>query len=161
MESLSSILKHRGTTYTLTELEMPNNLTELEKKILISRGSGLSFCQLDGKDLKHGIDQLILKSAAIVGCQIPQSEYFADILTNEIITFVNEFGYGNLTFDEMLLAIRLNSKGKIKMPSGIDVDVVEFSGNCFNVHWLSKILSNYVVFRNLLDSKILNKLEGY
>lgn len=146
----------------LTELpEEKINLTEVEEKILKKRTSGLSFCQLEGDDFKHGIDQLILKASAITGCQLPQTEFFADILTEEIIAFISEFGYGELTFDELVFAMRLNAKVNLKWPSGVDVEQIPFSGHSFNVDYYSKVLNNYIKLRVLLDRKLENFIDGY
>lgn len=160
MESKSSILKHRGKSYLLQELQHPK-LNEIEKLIIEARINGLSFCQIDDTSIKCGVDDLFIKTAAVTGCSLPQTEFFAAAITDELTVFLNDFGYGDLTFEEMYLAIRMNTKVGLKYPSGVDVDQVEFSGNTFNLQWFSKILSNYMVFRGIVDSKFRNKIDGY
>lgn len=146
----------------LKELPEENpKLTPIEKKIIQYRLSGMSFCQLSGDRLKCELDRLILKSAAITGCPLPETELFADTVTSEIIIFMNEFGYETFTCDEILLALRLNSKGGLKWPSGMEIDRISFSGNCFNIDFLAKILSNYASLRNNLERKIQNSIDGY
>lgn len=136
-------------------------LSPMEKKIIEHRTTGLSFCQISGDDLKHKIDQLILRASAIVGCPLPNTEFFADIMTDEIITFVREFGYSELTISEILFALRVNAKGGLKYPTGADVEQIPFSGNYFNVDYFSKVLSNYFIIRRIFDRKLENYLDGY
>ncbi len=74
--------------------------------------------------------------------------------------YLNEFGYGELTLQEIILAFRLNTHGGLRYPSGLEVERVPFSGVCFNVDFLAKVLANYMAFRNLLDRKFENFLDG-
>lgn len=111
--------------------------------------------------LRHSIDQVMFRGAAISGCPLPQTEYFAAYIAEELEIFIKEFGYGILTYKEILLALRLNSKGGLKTPSGLEIDQIAFSGACFNVDYISKILSNYRAIRNFLDRKFENQLDGY
>lgn len=143
----------------LPKLEI--KLAEVEDKIIEKRLSGLSFCQLAGDDLKHSVDQLILKASAIIGCHLPETEFFADVLTVEIIEFINEMGYGELTIDEIIFAIRLNTRGGLKYPSGIDVEITLFRGSHFNLDFLSKVLGTYTTLRGILDRKLQNYLDGH
>jgi hypothetical protein len=114
-----------------------------------------------GNDLRVATDKIILSGAAISGCPLPQTEGFAEIISNEIIEFVNEYGYGELTLEEILAALRLNAKGGFRFPTGIEAEHVPFTGNCFNVVYLSKVLSNYKAFRDILDRKLENFIDGY
>lgn len=138
-----------------------NKLTEVEKKIISARLEGKSICQLTDESLRVAADQIILKSAYIVGCPTPETEFYSEGLAKEMIEYLNEFGFSELTLNEIILAIRLNTKGGLKYPSGTDVEKIIFSGTCFNIDFLSKILSNYMTFRNILDRKIENFIDGY
>lgn len=136
-------------------------LLEVENLIIKSRLEGLSFCQLEGNDLRVATDKIIFVTGAIVGCPLPQTEGFAEIISNEIVIFINQYGYEELTLDEILTALRLNAKGGLRFPTGIEVDHVSFTGNCFNIVYLSKVLSNYKSFRDILDRKLQNFIDGY
>jgi hypothetical protein len=156
-----SILNHRGKIYSIAELAVAVKLTEVESRIVLARQDGCPFSDLDDDNAKTGIDQIMLHGAAICGCPLPHTEFFADIISEEIKVFINDFGYANLTLEEILLALRLNSKGGLRHPSGVEVDQVVFIGNCFHVDYLSKVLANYFAFRTNLDRKFQNYLDGY
>jgi len=136
-------------------------LTEIENKILDYRTSGLSFCQLEETDLRVATDKIIIRYSSMCGCPLPQTEYFAEVLSDEISIFINDFGYRNLTLDEILFAIRINAGTDMKLPPGIELQHIEFTGVCVNVNFISKVLRNYMAIRNMLDRRIQNKLDGY
>lgn len=133
----------------------------MEKMIISKRLRGLSFCQLEGNDIRLATDRILLVGAAISGCPLPQTEGFAEILSEEIISFVNDCGYGEYTVEELLLSFRLNAKGGLRFPSGLEVEYVPFAGNCFNVNYFSKVLYGYKTFREILDRKMQNHIDGY
>ena len=135
--------------------------TEVEDRIIKARLKGPSFCQICDAELKWITDQIMFRTAALVGCGLPQTEEFADIISTELIVLINDFGYSEITFEEILLALRLNAKGGLKYPSGLDIERVGFSGTVFNVDFISRILSNYMAIRNSLDSKLRNHIDGY
>lgn len=137
------------------------NLTEVEKKIAESRLTGKSFFELEENEIRFSTDQIIFRCAAEFGCALPSTEGFAEIISDELLIFIKDFGYGELTVEEVFLAMRLNSKGGLKFPSGVDVEAVVFTGNCVNVNFISKILSNYLAIRNILDRKLQNLLDGH
>lgn len=112
-------------------------------------------------DLRYSIDQIMFRGAAISGCQLPQTEFFAGYIAEELTVFINGFGYGQLTFDEIILAMRLNSTGNIRVASGAEMLSIPFFGSSFNVDYISKILSNYMILRKQLDVKLKNKIDGY
>jgi hypothetical protein len=133
----------------------------VEEKILDARLKGLSFSQLSESQLRVATDQIMLKGSAICGCPTPLTEGFAKTISDELIVFVSEYGYDNLTLDEIFTALRLNTEGGWRWPSGDVVERIEFSGTCFNVTYVSKILYIYMVMRNSLDAKFKNKISGY
>lgn len=102
----------------------------------------------------------MLRGAAICGCSLPQTEFFAGYIAEELILFIKN-GYEEYTLDEVLLAIRVNSKGGARAPSGLEVEQIPFTGVCFNVNYVSKVLSNYKLLRDYLDRKFENKIDGY
>jgi len=146
----------------LSELpETGMRLSEIEHQIIACRLSGISFCQLSEKDIRITTDKIILNAAAITGCPTPETEFFAEILSEQIAIYIDQFGFGELTYDEIILAFRLNTKGGLRHPSGLEIERVDFFGSCFNVDYLSKILSNYMTVRNYLDRKFENFIDGY
>lgn len=161
-QSLASTLKHREKTLCLDcSQNLPKKLTEVELKIIEKRLKGLSFCQLDEDGIRYATDQIIMKGAAIYGCGLPQTEGFAKIISDEFAVFILEHGYRELTTEEMLLAMRLNARGGLKYPSGVDVEVIDFYGNFMNVDFFAKVLYSYLALRNILDRKIQNHADGY
>lgn len=112
-------------------------------------------------ELTWAIDQLMIRSVALYGCSLPQSEFLGQFISEETRKFILEFGYPELTLEEILLALMINTKSDVKYPSGLELDQVVFSGVYFNVNFLSKVLYNYSSLRNLLDRKIQNHIDGY
>lgn len=142
----------------LKELKRP---TKQETQIIEARCSGLSFCELDDLGARVVIDQIMFRGAAISGCSLPMTETFAKFIADEISSFILDFGYGELTQDELILAMRINAFGKIKNPAGEDLEQVQFAGSSINVFYLGKVFYNYKVLRNNLDAKIKNLLDGH
>lgn len=136
-------------------------LTEIERRIVAARLDGFSVIQLDGAAARTTGDQIMLQAAAIVGCPTPQTDFFAEVLTTAMMNYLKDFGYGELTLSEIILAIQLNTQGGLRFPSGLEVEKVPFFGVCFNIDFLSRILSNYMIFRNHLDRKFENFIDGY
>ena len=138
---------------------MPPNLNLTEIQIVKARSIGVSFNQFDYENSKTNIDKIILRGAAITGAFLPNTEFFADIISNEVYIFITEFGYGDYTLAEILLALRINEKGGMPLPSGNRIDPIQFTGNCFNVSFLAKVLDNYRLLRLGLDRKLENYLN--
>lgn len=136
-------------------------LNDVQKKILDARQLGLAISQEDEVTTKFWINEIMLSGAALSGCQLPTTDFFADKIVEEMKISFLDFGYSEYTFREILLAMRLNTKIGIKYPSGDVIEPVTFVGNCFNIAFLSRILYNYSVLRNNLDSIIFNFLDGY
>lgn len=144
--------------------ELPKDkirLSNVEELIIAKRLVGISFCQIEPDKVKSNIDHLILKASAITGCELPQTEFFADVLTQEIVEFLNEFGYEEFTIAEMIFAIRLNSRIDLRWPSGNELEQVQFSGRNFNINFFSRVLFNYDQLRKSLDRKFQNFIDGY
>lgn len=142
----------------MKELKRP---TKQDQQIVEARSKGLSFCELSELETRVAIDQIMFRGAAVCGCLLPQTEFFAKIIAEEIASFLLRFGYEELTEAEILLAMHLNAMGKIRNPAGEDFEQVQFSGVSINVVYLGKILKNYKALRDSLDLKIKNQLDGY
>ncbi len=136
-------------------------INDAEKRIFEARQIGVSFCNIPVEEMQWYIDQIMLRGAAIGGCAVPNTEFFAEIIGEELAIFIKDYGYGELTYEEILLALRLNAQGGLKHPSGMDIEPVHFFGVCFNIDYFSKIMANYMSFRTQLDRKIQNKIDGY
>lgn len=136
-------------------------LTEVEDRIVEARLKGAAFCQIDEKDLKLAMDQIIVRGAAMMGCELPITDFFADLIADEIEQMILKFGYSKYTLEEILLSMRLNINGGLRWPSGIEIEYVPFSGRTFNAAFLSKTLKNYKSMRDLLDRKLENFIDGH
>lgn len=112
-------------------------------------------------ELVWATDQIMIRSVALYGCSLPQSDFLAQFISEETRKFILEFGYPELTLEEILLALMINTKSDIKYPSGNELQPVSFSGVYFNVNFLSKVLDNYSSLRTVLERKIQNHIDGY
>ena len=161
-KSLSLIIKHRGKTYTVNDLEnTPIKKSPTELKIIEARKIGMSISEMDESSLRFATDEIIVKGAAIYGCDMPQTEFFAAKLSDEIVAYLLEFGFENLTTREVLLALRMNAQGDIKNPLGENLVQVDFYGSFIHISFLAKVLNNYMVIRNNLERKFQNHIDGY
>lgn len=129
-------------------------LKKIDNQIIHARTTGYSFCQLDNSGTKLFLDSVLIKGSAMYGCALPSTTFFADVISEEISTFLDDFEFNSYTEQEVLLALRLNYSGKFE-------ETIQFSGNTMNTCFLSKILSQYAALRNQLDRKIENHLEGF
>jgi hypothetical protein len=142
----------------MKELKKKNKFDEL---ISNARNSGLSFSEMNELETRVAIDQIMFKGAAICGCPLPQTELFAKYIAEEIKNYILDFGYSELTLDEIVLAFRINIGHRIKNSLGDDLICVDFYGHAINVSFIGKVLANYLVIRKSLDSRILTLLDGY
>jgi hypothetical protein len=157
-----SILDHKGKSYSLEELAKESkNLNPTEKKIVLSRLKGQSFSDLSQTDIRLATDKIMITGAAIYGCPLPTTEGFAEIISDQLTIFLNQFGYGKLTVSEIILSMHLNAAGVMRYSSGDYVERIEFSGQTFNVNFISKILQVYRNLRASLDRKFENQIDGY
>lgn len=137
-------------------------LTATEKLIVENRLSGKSLSEISGNDRKHYLDQIVARISAQAGCDLPQTDFFANIISEEMDGIMVDFGYDKLTLKEVIFALRLNSSpSSMKLPSGLDLDHIQFSGRFPNGYFLSKVLSNYMLLRKILDGKLSNFIDGY
>lgn len=111
--------------------------------------------------MRLAVDQIMLRVAAICGCPLPNTDFFAKFIAEEITTFIFDFGYQEFTLEEILSAFRFNATGGLKYPTGVEIDQVYFTGSCVNVDYIAKVLSNYLIIRKILDRKLQNKIDGY
>ena len=136
-------------------------LTEVDTKIIDARSKGLSFCEIKPENRRAIIDQVMLRGAAIYGCSLPQTEFFATFIAEELQSIIEEFGFKELTEAELILALKLNCISGIRFPGGLEIEKVPFTGGTFNVFFISNVLEKYMRLRNSLDSVIKNQIDGY
>ena len=142
----------------MSELPKENvRLTQIELKILEARiGSDGNIA--DSEDFG---EELLLKTSAIHGVKIPDSVGFSEILSGEIENMILEGDFSILSYEEVLLAIRINANSSFQFPSSTDVEKVKFYGNFVSPEFISKILLNYMTVRNELDKKLKNFIDGF
>ncbi len=146
----------------LTELRKDlKNLKKVEMLILDARERGLSFSEQNELQLRTSTDKIIFRCAAVAGCEMPYTELFASVLSEQIISFILKFGYELLTVDEVLLAMEINLSPRSFWYTGVEIEEVTFIGKCVNLVFISKVLANYLLLRTLLDRKIQNHIDGH
>lgn len=136
-------------------------LNELDRKIIQARVEGESFMDMSENDRTIVANQIILTGITITGCHAFSTDGMNEILRNEIITHLLEFGYSSLSENEIFLALRLNSTGWGRYPSGLDIERTPFSGYTFNVDYFSKVMATYLIVRKILDRKLQNFIDGH
>jgi hypothetical protein len=162
MENQSAILRHKGKTYLLSELttDYLKKLNRTEKEIITARLEGDSFINLTELEQRLGTDQLMFAGAAISGCSLPNTEMFAKAISDQLIIFINKFGFSEYTLAELLLSMQINANASFVDCDGELVEQIVFSGRCFNVIYISKILRAYKVTRNFLDRKLQVQIDA-
>jgi hypothetical protein len=161
-KNLAAILRHREKNFSLTELRRELiKLSKIENLILDARLDGISFCELNDTDLRIATDKIILNCSAIVGCEMPYTELFANVLSEQIITFLMDFGYSSYTLSEIMLSMRINCTQRFMISDVVDIEEIMFVGRCVNVNFISKVLKNYALLRNSLDRKLQNFIDGH
>jgi hypothetical protein len=133
----------------------------VEYLIISARLDGLSLCQLQEAQLKKAADAIMIRASSICGCALPTTDFFTDALNKEIIKFLINMGYEEYTLEEVCLSFQINAGGNVRMPTGIEIEYVQFFGTRFNVDYLSRVLKNYSAMRNMLDRKFQNHIDGY
>lgn len=116
---------------------------------------------MNSDEVRYVCDQIIVRGAALYGCDMPQTEFFAEILSKEFSAYLLEFGYEDLTLEEIILALKINADGNFINPLGEDIGQTAFFGNFIHVSFVAKILHAYLVLRNGLEAKFKNHIDGY
>ncbi len=140
-------IKQPDRTFTLNDLNgnFPI-LTANEDRILDARKVGYAMLDMSEKESATAATGIIFKVSVICGCQLPTNDHHINALESEFLIFLNEFGYGNLTVEEILLAFRMNSTFKLR-------DKIEIYGAIFNIDYAAKVLRLYIEERYRLDRK--------
>lgn len=109
--------------------------------------------EIDKKQYSVLADVAIFKIAAIVGLSLPTSDKFADVLNEELLILLTEFGYSDLTFDELVLAFRVNYQ-YYRTPHGDTINPIVPYSTFFSINYASAVLNNYKRIRSIVDMKI-------
>ena len=153
---------HNGKEYSLRRLAAElKNISPADLKIVDARCDSKRIVELDEADRKIAAAQIVFTGTCLTGCNTPSTDAFMDALCEEILIFITEFGYSDLTEEEINLSLRINCKGGYKFESGLDIRPIQFTGYTFNVNFLADVLSNYISIRKMLDRKFQNFIDGY
>lgn len=160
--SKSAQISYMGKIYLLTDAPREKlRLTPPEEKILNTRLTKNSIIQFPTEELQDKMDEILKVISAISGLPLPTNDGMGTVLKTELITFLMDFGYKLLNEDEIALAFRLNISSTVRFSDGTYMPVIEPVGNFLNVLYCAKVLSNYLIIRNMLDRKAQNVIEGY
>jgi len=153
---------HKGEQFGLQELSKKHSrITEVEKKIVSARCTGISICQMESAELTKELEGLLVKVSVISGHGLPELVLFAETLVIELKNFLLVYGYETLTPSEILLAFRFNCLCNLRYPTGVEVRSTEIFGRYISVDYVSKVLSSYRGLRNALDNNLKYSLDGY
>ena len=156
------ILNHRQEQFGIDKL-MPKykKATNVEIKIYEARDTGISVSDLLSDHLRADVQNALIRISVICGSPLPEKHFFAQMLIEETIILLLDFGYEDYTIAELILAARINCKCNLKYPSGSDAQHVEIIGTTLCVDYISQILNIYKTFRTIFDNQLKNLIDGY
>lgn len=149
-----------GKLYSLRDLPSNLSLTELEVKIVTARCAGDSIEDLSEELYQDFLKTTVSSSIAIYGFFWPTSQNLLDLIVSELGYYLKCQGFGHFTASEVYLAIQLNAKSGLKIPSGVDADLVKPFGATISIKFISDVLCLYTLFRDNLDRKFQNFIYG-
>lgn len=104
--------------------------------------------------------KLIARSSSIIGFKmIPEEDYLKD-LAECIIEFIFEFNYIQLSWDEIYLALKINSLMNKKELEKAEFTFIPVTTSHFNVSYLSDCLQSYLLVRKIVQKKVENMING-
>jgi hypothetical protein len=112
------------------------------------------------EEMQWSIDQILLRTSAMYGITPLESEMLVQFLSEEIKSIILEFGYGELTLQEVILAMKLNFINS-RWPSGLEVQSIAFFGDFVSAKFISNVLDVYLNLRHICTRTIENHLDGY
>ncbi len=162
LQSKSTIIHHRGNELSLQELSQSyKRISEVEKKIVQAREAGLAISQLEIAELTEILGDVLINISVITGHKTPTNELYLELLIEELKVYLYEYGFDNLTIQEIILAFRLNCKCNFRYLSGDYAEPISIFGEYISVDYVSRVLHTYLTFRNILDSNLKNIVDGY
>ncbi len=121
----------------------------------------MSISQIEVADLTEILGDVLINISVITGHKAPANELYLELLIEELKVYLYEYGFDNLTIQEIILAFRLNCKCNFRYPSGDYAEPVSIFGEYISVDYVSRVLHTYLTFRNILDSNLKNIIDGY
>ncbi len=100
-------------------------------------------------------DVAIFKISAISGFTLSSSEKFADILNDEFLLMLEEYGFSELTFEEIVTAFRINAQGSYRTNGGHTVETVMPYSTFFSITYAANVLKNYLTIRRCGEYKFV------
>lgn len=137
------------------------NLGKIEYLVIDARLDGKTFSQMTDEESVIATNQIILSSSVGFGCDLPFTEMFSNVLSEQILLLINNCGFENYTLSEVLLSLQINLMHPLPSYLAVELNEVVFSGRCVNVNFISKTLNNYKAIRYQLDRKLQNFIDGY
>lgn len=158
---LPSMIEVRGNIYSLRELDLTSLKAhnKYDSLILEARMDDKTFLDATENDRKVFCDSVLLTGTALVGCKLPETDFFADYLSREISFYLESLAIHSVSLSEILLAMRLNSVSDIRYSSGDYCKPIAFSGSYFNVSFFASVMDRYMAVRNSLNGKIYQSFE--
>lgn len=106
------------------------------------------------------MSSLFSSCVGIYGFFVP-SEIVMNIVVSEMCSFFKKSIFSHLSYEEYYLALQINATAGLKIPAEIDGEQIKASGATVNVKFLADVMNFYIQFRNQLDRKLQNFLDGY
>lgn len=142
-------IRRQGNTFLLTDLkEELTDLKDDELKIIEARQKGKALCDLSGDEFDAALTGIIFNISVICGCQLPTHDVHVNALEKEFTIYLKEYGYYELTPEEILTAFRMNSNFQLE-------EKIETYQAIFNLDFAGKVLTQYINKRWSLDYKLL------
>lgn len=66
-----------------------------------------------------------------------------------------------MNLSEYHLALQINANASLKIPSGVDGEQVNPTTTGISIKFLGDVIAFYVQFRNALDRKLQNAIDGF
>lgn len=152
---------YRGNQYSLRELPKQIKLTDLEKKIITARLCGGSISVLDDAGLKKAFKSIISSCIAIYGFFPINNNDQLELISEEMCSFFVNMDFDHMNLAEYHLALQVNAKGNLKFPSGVEAEQVKPTTTGVSVKFVSDVMCLYLKFRDMLDRKFQNSIDGF
>lgn len=118
-----------------------------ETLIVKARSKGIAFDDMSEQQFDAALTGIIFNISVICGCQLPVNENHINALEKEFSIFLKDYGYTNLTSEEILTAFRMNAAGQLQ-------DKIEVYGSVFNLDYAGKVIRQYRDKRFHLDLRL-------
>ena len=158
----SQTLQHRGTTYLLKDYKgSRSNFRAIDNLIFDARlkdEKSIEDYTLDENKKKSM--SVIVKAISVYGFKPITVDMFLDDLCETIVEYFLNFNMGHLSWNEINLAVLMNSHVDLKYPSGEDYEPIISKSQSFSLQYLAQLVGRYMIFRNHLDEMIKKMFDG-